>query len=102
MSVVVTKDDVLAVLSRVYDPEVPLSIVDLGLVYDVEVTGKNVKIKMTLTAPGCPLRYFIIDLVKEAVKRELPEVENVEVELVWDPPWTPERMSEKARKMLGL
>ncbi len=99
----VSKEEILEVLKNVYDPEIPVNIVDLGLIYDVEIDeNNNVHIKMTLTAPGCPLAFFLTKMVEDAVKEEIPEVNNVKVELVWDPPWTPDRMSEEARKMLGL
>ena len=98
---VITKDEVLKALSEVMDPELGVSLVDLGLIYDVTVEDDKVDVKMTLTAPGCPLhsvmrenaqnRIFQIDGVKEA---------NVQV--VWDPPWKPEMMSEAAKKHLGL
>ncbi|MCD6458280.1 MAG: DUF59 domain-containing protein [Thermoproteales archaeon] len=97
-----TKEDVLKVLKEVYDPEIPVNIVDLGLIYDVKVEDENVYIKMTLTAPGCPLAFFLTKMVEDAIKEKLPEIKDVTVDLVWDPPWTPERMSEDAKKLLGL
>lgn len=98
----VTKEAVIEALKEVYDPEIPFNIVDLGLVYGVEVNGRKVNIKMTLTAIGCPLSYFLLEMVKETVKEKVPGVEDVEVELVFDPPWTPDRMSPEARRLLGL
>ncbi len=98
----VTKEAVIKALKKVYDPEIPINIVDLGLVYGIDVSDNKVKIRMTMTAPGCPMAFYIVHLVKEVVKQEVPEVEDVEVELVWDPPWTPDRMSEEAKKLLGL
>ena len=97
----VTKEEVLKALSRVYDPEIPVNIVDLGLIYDVQIKGGHVHIKMTLTAPGCPLYRAMEEWVKEAVK-SVEGVEEVTVEFVWDPPWTPDRMSPKAKALLGL
>jgi len=80
-----------------------VNIVDLGLVYEVDVDEENkVRIKMTLTAPGCPLAYYLMEQVEEVVRSKLPEVRDVHVELVWDPPWTPDRMSKEARRLLGL
>lgn len=98
----VTKEDVIKALKKVYDPEIPVNIVDLGLIYGIEIKDNSVNIKMTMTAPGCPLGFLLVDMVKEAVKEEIPSVKEVNVELVWDPPWTPERMSEEAKRLLGF
>ena len=88
-------------LKNVYDPEIPVNIVDLGLVYDVLVDDSmNVKVKMTLTAPGCPIANLVLMQAKEAIKDQVPEVKDVEIQLVWDPPWTPDRISEDGRKLL--
>jgi len=88
-------------LRECYDPEIPINIVDLGLVYGIEVDGDAVKVRMTLTAPGCPLAGSIT----EDVRRKLLEIDGVrkaEVELVWDPPWSPERISEETKETLGF
>jgi len=98
----VTKEDVIKALKKVYDPEIPVNIVDLGLIYGIEIKDNSVNIKMTMTAPGCPLGFLLVDMVKEAVKEEIPSVKEVNVKLVWDPPWTPERMSEEAKRLLGF
>ncbi len=98
----VKEEDVLNALREVYDPELPFNIVDLGLVYGVEVDGRKVKVKMTLTTLGCPLSVYLVDMVEEVIKQKIPEVENVEVELVFDPPWTPDRMAPEVRRLLGL
>lgn len=98
----ITKEAVIEALKDVYDPEIPFNVVDLGLIYGVEIEGKKVKIRMTLTAVGCPLSYFLVEMVRDTVKEKIPEVEDVEVELVFDPPWTPDRMNPEARKLLGL
>lgn len=89
-------------LKTVYDPEIPVNIYDLGLIYalDVEEDGK-VHIEMTLTAPGCPVAQTFPAMV-EAKVREVPGVSDVKVELVWDPPWRREMMSERARLKLGI
>lgn len=97
----VTKDVVLDALSSVIDPEIGLNIVELGLIYEVNIEGNNVYVKMTVTAPGCPLMKYMVESAKQAIKR-IEGVEKVEVKLVWDPPWTPERMSEEAKRKLGL
>ena len=93
-------------LRQCYDPEIPVNIVDLGLIYEVnidnEITGeKNVFIKMTLTAPGCSMGPMIASDVKRRVQ-QLHEVKNVWVDLVFDPPWNPSRMSEAARLQLNM
>jgi len=97
----VTKQDVMKVLKKCYDPEIGISLVDLGLIYDVQVKNDKVNIKMTLTTPGCPMHSFMINDVEENVKK-LKGVKEVKVELVWNPPWTPDKMSKGAKKKLGL
>lgn len=91
-------------MRTVYDPEIPVNIYDLGLVYTVEVDAPagHAKINMTLTAPGCPVAGSMPGMVRDAVQGNVPELKAVEVELVWDPPWTPERLSEAAKLELGL
>jgi Predicted metal-sulfur cluster biosynthetic enzyme len=98
----VKAEDVINALREVYDPELPFNVVDLGLVYGVEVNGRKVKVRMTLTTLGCPLSVYLVDMVEEVIKQKIPEVEDVEVELVFDPPWTPERMAPEVRRLLGL
>ena len=96
-------EQVIDVLRTVYDPELPVNIYDLGLVYDIDVdpAAGRVHIKMTLTAPGCPVAQTFPGTVECAV-RELPAVTEVCVELVWDQPWDRSRMSEAARLTLGM
>jgi metal-sulfur cluster biosynthetic enzyme len=96
-----TKEEVVEVLRGVEDPELGMDIVDLGLMYDVEVEGSNVKVIHSLTSMGCPAGPMIQEGIHDAVAA-LPGVENVEVELTWDPPWTPEKMSEDAKFILGF
>jgi len=97
----VTKEEILEALKEVYDPEIPVDIVNLGLIYDVKIEDGKVKILMTLTAIGCPVGPLIVDMVKLRLLK-LEEVNEVEVELTFDPPWTPDRMSEDAKKKLGM
>ena len=97
----VTKKEVMKVLKECYDPEIPISIVDLGLIYDVKVEKGRVKIWMTLTAPTCPMSSFIVENVRNRVK-EIEGVKSVDIELVFEPAWSPERMSKKARRILGF
>lgn len=96
-----TKDVVIEALKEVYDPEIPVNIVDLGLVYDVEVSDGEVAIEMTLTAQGCGMGPYIAQQAEWRVA-ELSGVEDVEVELVWDPPWSPELITEDGKRLLGL
>lgn len=93
------KDKVIEALKKIYDPEIPVNVYDLGLVYDLEVSDSEVKIKMTLTAPGCPLGSYLPSLIEEVIKQETG-VKSVDVELVWDPPWSPLRITEEGRKRL--
>ncbi len=87
-------------LKQVYDPEIPMNIVDLGLIYGFEWSGDDVKLRMTLTAPGCPVAGILAEEVKTVVEK-VPQVHGATVELVWDPPWTPDRMSEFAKRQFG-
>ncbi len=98
----VTKDEVITVLKDCYDPEIPLNIWDLGLVYDINVQDDgNIGIKMTLTAPGCMMGGMIAEEVKSKIKA-MNGVKDAKVELVWEPPWTPDKMSEEAKAQMGI
>ena len=97
----VSERQVLDALSSVIDPEIGLNVVELGLIYEVVITSEKVKIRMTLTAPACPLASLIVQQAREKVE-SITGVKNVEVELVFNPPWTPERLSEEAKKKLGF
>jgi metal-sulfur cluster biosynthetic enzyme len=105
----VTQEEVLAALRDCYDPEIPVNIVDLGLIYEVRikpadataVSGDYIEVEMTLTAPGCPSSGYITDQVKQRLLG-MPGVGDAKIELVWYPQWTPERLSGEARKQLGI
>ena len=104
----ITTEDVYGALKECYDPEIPVNIVDLGLIYEVRVKpvtdpsgGDEIEVEMTLTAHGCPSSGHITEQVKQRLLR-LPGVANAAVELVWYPQWTPERISAEARKQLGI
>ena len=97
----VTKEQVYEALQTCYDPEIPVNIVDLGLVYDVQVNEDNVMVKMTLTAPGCGMGGVIASQAQQKILG-LPDVKQASVDLVWDPPWDPSMMSEGARLKLGM
>jgi FeS assembly SUF system protein len=96
------EERIVAALRTVFDPEIPVNVYDLGLIYDLAVDPSGrVAIRMTLTAPACPVAGMMPGLVESAV-RPVDGVSDVSVELVWDPPWTKDRMSEEARLQLGL
>lgn len=96
------KEEIIAALKQVFDPEIPVNIYDLGLIYDVIIDDEaNVDVKMTLTTPGCPVAQTFPGTVETAVNK-VEGVNDCLVELVWDPPWTQERMTEAARLELGL
>ncbi len=97
----VTKENVYEALKNVIDPEIGFNIVDLGLVYDVEVQNGKVNIKMTLSSPSCPLSGTILSWVESAV-RNLEGVEDVDIQLVWEPKWSIEMASEEVKKALGM
>jgi len=101
-----SQDDVISALRQCYDPEIPVNIVDLGLIYDVRFAPapdgfQDVTVEMTLTAQGCPEHVNISAQVKARVE-QLPGVREVQVNVVWNPPWTPERLSAEARKQLDI
>jgi FeS assembly SUF system protein len=98
----VTEDAVIGAIAGVYDPEIPVNIYDLGLVYAIEIGDDGrVKVEMTLTAPACPSAQELPEQVREAVMA-VPGVTDCEVETVWDPPWDPSRMSDEARLQLNM
>jgi metal-sulfur cluster biosynthetic enzyme len=97
----VTRDDVVEALHQVEDPELGMDIVELGLMYDVEVDDGNVKVLYSLTSMGCPAGPMIADGIVDAA-RAVPGVESVDAELTFDPPWTPDRMSDDAKFILGF
>ena len=93
---------IIAAISQVYDPEIPVNVYELGLIYDIAIADDNsVKVKMTLTAPGCPVAGSLPNEVGTRVE-SVPEVKECEVELVWEPQWTKDRMSEAALLTLGF
>ena len=96
-----TKEQVYEALQTCYDPEIPVNIVDLGLIYDVQVNDEKVAVKMTLTAPGCGMGGMIASQARQRIL-DLPDVTDATVDLVWDPPWDPSKMSEEARQKLGI
>ena len=94
-------EEVMQALRTVEDPEAGMSIVDLGLVYGVDIAPPAVRVTMTMTSPACPAAPYLVDEATAAVRAALPPEADVEVALVWDPPWTPERMSPEAKTRFG-
>src|SRR5438309_2385455 len=94
-----TVDGVMNALRNCYDPEIPVNIVDLGLVYGVAIDDDSVKVRMTLTTVGCPAHAYLMHQVQTEIEK-IPGVKKAEVEIVWEPPWTPDKMSPEARKRL--
>jgi FeS assembly SUF system protein len=93
---------IIEALRTVFDPEIPTNVYDLGLIYAIDALGeRDIAIKMTLTAPGCPVAGILPGLVEQAVE-SVEGVDDCRVELVWDPPWTQDRMNEEAKLQLGL
>ncbi len=95
------KEKIIDEIKKIYDPELPVNIYDLGLIYDVQVNEKKAKIKMTLTTPNCPVAESLPKEVKEGAM-QVEGIENVDLELVWDPPWSKDMMSDAAKLELNL
>ena len=97
----VTVENVQDALRDVYDPEIPVNLLDLGLIYDIQVNEGQVYVQMTLTFPGCGMGPYIAQNAEWRIA-EVEGVTDVEVEMVFDPPWTPEMITEDGKKLLGL
>ena len=96
------KEKIISEIKKIYDPEIPVNIFELGLIYKIEVNeAKKVFIEMTLTSPNCPVAESLPNSVKENILK-IDEINDVELKLVWDPPWTKEKMSEAAKLELNL
>ena len=96
------KDKVILEIKKIYDPEIPVNIYELGLIYKIDIeNGKNVNIEMTLTSPNCPVAESLPKMVKDNILK-IDGVDDVELKLVWDPPWTKDKMSEAAKLELNL
>ena len=96
------KEKIIAEIKKIYDPEIPVNIYELRLIYDVKIENNNsVKVKMTLTTPNCPVAESLPKEVKDSIM-ELPEINDVDLQLVWDPPWDKSMMSEAAKLELNL
>jgi FeS assembly SUF system protein len=101
MSEKINKEEVIQALKNCYDPEIPINIVDLGLIYDLKIEGNKVTVVMTLTAPFCPAAIWFPDYIKQELLK-VKGVKEAEVKIVWEPRWTPDRMSEEAKALLGI
>jgi metal-sulfur cluster biosynthetic enzyme len=98
---VLEQGTVLEALRDVYDPEIPVNVVDLGLIYTVEVADGDVHVEMTLTAPGCGMGPYIAQQAEWRIA-EIDDVEDVQVDVVFDPPWTPDMITEDGKRLLGI
>ena len=96
-----TEPDIREALRQVLDPEIGVNIVDLGLVYRIEVDGARVRIAMTMTSPACPLADYLKDLVTSAIRDRVPDAADVDIVVECEPPWDPDMMSDEARRQLG-
>ena len=99
MSEALSVDKVMNALRNCYDPEIPVNIVDLGLIYNIALDNDTVKVRMTLTTMGCPAHAYLMHQVQSEIEK-VPGVKKAEVDIVWDPPWTPDRMSPEAKQRL--
>jgi metal-sulfur cluster biosynthetic enzyme len=100
-SVMLDQEVIYESLKQIYDPEVGINIVDMGLIYSLDIEGSKVGITMTLTSPGCPAGPQILGQVDSALKA-LEGIEDVDIQVVWSPPWSPDMLSEDARDQLGI
>ena len=95
------KEKIVAEIKKIYDPEIPVNIYELGLIYDISVKDNDVKVKMTLTSPNCPVAESLPKEVKDSIL-EIEEVKKVDLDLVWEPPWDKSMMSEAAKLELNI
>lgn len=100
----ITKDKIIEELKKVIDPEININIVDLGLIYDVIINQEKgaVEIVMTLTTPGCPLSMVFEEWIPEAVKKASTDIRDVKINLVWEPPWNPDKISDDTKEQMGI
>ena len=101
MEVTVKKEDVIKALKECFDPEIPVNVYDLGLVYNIDLNGTEVKIKMTMTSPFCPVTDYLLEDVKNKVE-EIAGATKVDVEITFDPPWNQDKISEEGKAQLGI
>jgi metal-sulfur cluster biosynthetic enzyme len=96
-----TEGEVFDALRDVVDPELGINVVDLGLVYGIEADESRVRVAMMMTSRTCPLSFYVAEMAEAAIRSREPRLEDVKVDIVWDPPWDPERIAEPARRILG-
>ena len=96
-----TREDVIKAIKQVYDPEIPVNVYDLGLIYSVDLSEDKVNVKMTLTSQGCPSAQQIPDMIRSRLS-VLPDIKDVDVEVVWEPQWNPSMISSEGKKILNL
>ena len=99
----ITEEEVINVLKTIYDPEIPVNIYDLGLIYRLDITEDNdIQVDMTLTSPACPVAETLPPMIEQAIKLQIPEPKMSVVQVVWEPPWDQSKMSESAKLELGM
>ena len=99
----ITEEEVINVLKTIYDPEIPVNIYDLGLIYRLDITEDNsIQVDMTLTSPACPVAETLPPMIEQAIKLQIPETKMSVVQVVWEPPWDQSKMSESAKLELGM
>ena len=99
----VAEVEVIGVLKTIYDPEIPVNIYDLGLIYNIDISEENdIQVDMTLTSPACPVAETLPPMIEQAIKLQIPETKMSEVQVVWEPPWDQSKMSESAQLELGM
>jgi metal-sulfur cluster biosynthetic enzyme len=96
-----TEEEIRDALRFVVDPEVGLNVIDLGLVYGIEVSAERIGVRMTMTTPACPVADTLVESARAAVRAAAPSIADIDIELVWNPPWSPDMMSEIARAHFG-
>ena len=99
----ITEEEVINVLKTIYDPEIPVNIYDLGLIYRLDITEDNdIQVDMTLTSPACPVAETLPPMIEQAIKLQIPETKMSVVQVVWEPPWDQSKMSESAKLEFGM
>ena len=101
MEIMVKREDIISALKQCFDPEIPVNIYDLGLIYEIKIDVRKVEIVMSLTSPFCPVTDYMVDDVKKKVQ-EIAGAEKVDLDIVFDPPWNQSMMSDEAKAQLGL
>tara|TARA_B100000686_G_scaffold324951_1_gene381145 strand:+ start:204 stop:554 length:351 start_codon:yes stop_codon:yes gene_type:complete len=98
----INKENIIEILQECYDPEIPIDLWNLGLIYNISIEDNDIDITMSLTTPGCTMGQYMADDIKSKLIEQLKNVKNVNVEVVFDPPWQPEMMTDEGRKKLGF